>query len=61
MRNSSTQQTGAMPHGTGRGARASFAAQCEAVFCSTWDGIWHEQARGHGVLGLSQRRLDGGL
>jgi hypothetical protein len=29
----------------------------KAVFWSTWDGIWHEQARGHGVLGLSRRRL----
>jgi hypothetical protein len=55
MRNSSTQQTGAMPHGTGGGARASFAAAAAAavgggVTLTARRGIRLEQARGHGVV-----------
>jgi len=58
MRNSSTQQSGAMPHGTGGGARASFAAAAAAaaavggggVTLTARRGIRLEQARGHGVV-----------
>lgn len=53
MRNSSTQQTGAMPHGTGGGARASFAAAAVGgggVTLTARRGIRLEQARGHGVV-----------
>lgn len=53
MRNSSTQQSGAMPHGTGGGARASFAAAAAVgggVTLTARRGIRLEQARGHGVV-----------
>lgn len=53
MRNSSTQQSGAMPHGTGGGARASFAAAAVGgggVTLTARRGIRLEQARGHGVV-----------
>jgi len=56
MRNSLTQQSGAMPHGTGGGARASFAAAAAAavggggVTLTARRGMRLEQARGHGVV-----------
>ena len=57
MRNSSTHESGAMPHGTGGGARASFAAAAAAaavggggVTLTARRGIRLEQARGHGVV-----------
>jgi hypothetical protein len=54
MRNSSTQQAGAMPHGTGGGARASFAATAATggggITLTARGGIRLEQARRHGVV-----------
>jgi hypothetical protein len=53
MRSSSTQQAGAMPHGTGGGARASFAATAATggggITLTARRGIRLE-ARGHGVV-----------